>query len=776
MVTRPAEPENRVPTGRGPLSRVTRMLALFTLVVTVLGVGGGAAIFSLREQVARWAALEAAESRQDILKRLLIAGAPVEDVQNAFANAAHAVDLLDWHEGHTILVEATERARAAHLKAARESDAAANALARMDAALTRLERLIALEARRASTNAARGARQSGEIQREADDDVASMRALLWASMLVERIQTRMHAYAKFSDSAAEVVLDASETLPPCDHSRDERSITICSPAAARLRHAVDAYRASGSTRDGAHVVWAAGAFLRAADTAYRALDLELSDASAEVERQRENLTGLRQREEGLNRLSRVVWDIRKTYGMLPSVEDEGLDELDDAFRGRLSHVAARGAALLAAPEPGAQRVIDLEALFTELRDAWSSANAAERARRTSANEMKVAVTEMDFNVSVAAEAVRSAAEGRVNLFAVNSALLMLLVVAAAGVLAWAAYARFARPLAKVISAIMRLSAGDAQRRVETIPCGDAFEPIFAALEHLRVSQVERLRYARDAADARIEAERRQIETDRLQAQLRDERDKMDFLRKIVSIVNHELRTPLAVIDGNAHQIARRAARGDIDSVTQKSTIIRKSVARMTGMMETFLLSATLDNGKIEYRPAPFDLGEMIEDVCALQRDASSCHAILTVIHDAPKAYAGDIRLLRQAVGNLLSNAVKYSPDADHIEVGCATREGMIRIAVRDFGYGIPEDEIERVGTQFFRASTNNGVMGTGVGLNLVKALAQVHGGGLEIASRVGEGSTFTLVLPIEPPKAAPPAGETHASAPHGAMDALEPAR
>ncbi|SEA99032.1 Signal transduction histidine kinase [Rubrimonas cliftonensis] len=756
------------------------MLAVFALVVAALGFGAGAAIFSLREQVSRWAALEAAASSHDALKRALIAGAPVEEVQKAFADAARSVDSIDWHEGHTMLAAATDRARVAHLKASMQSDAADEALAEMEGALARLETRIAIEVRRASAEASRGARESATIQQEADDDVARMRALLRASMLVERIQTRLQAYAQFSDDAGAVALDVSDTPPDCDDRLDESGVSICSPAAARLRDAVAAYRASGSTENGAHVVWAAGAFLRALEAAYSALDVDLAGASAEAERQRERLKALRQREEGLNRLARVVWDLRKKYGKLRHVEDAGLDDLDGAIRGGLQQIAARGEPLLSAAEAGRRSAPDVDAIVADLESAWRSANSAERARRMSADRMTVAVTDMDRNVTAAAEAVRAVAEGRVSLFAINGALLAALVVVVAAILAWAAHARFASPLAKVIGAIMRLSGGDAHSPVETRPHGDPFGPVFAALEDLRVSQRDRLRYERDAADARIEAERQHIETERLQAQLSDEREKMEFLRKIVSIVNHELRTPLAVIDGNAHQIARRAARGDMESVTQKSTTIRTSVARLTGIMETFLLSATLDKGAIEYRPTPFDLGEMIEDVCALHREASSCHAILTVIHDAPKAYAGDVRLLRQALGNLLSNAVKYSPDVDRIEVGCEVRDGMVRIAVRDFGYGIPEDEIARIGTQFFRASTNNGVMGTGVGLNLVKALAQVHGGGLEIASRVGEGSTFTLVLPTEPPDPAQPHAQPHAQTveptPDAAPDALETVR
>ena len=97
--------------------------------------------------------------------------------------------------------------------------------------------------------------------------------------------------------------------------------------------------------------------------------------------------------------------------------------------------------------------------------------------------------------------------------------------------------------------------------------------------------------------------------------------------------------------------------------------------------------------------------------------------------------------------NLLSNAVKYSPRADRVEVSTARESGGLWLRVRDFGLGIPESELPKIASQFFRASTSSGIAGTGIGLNLVKAFVEMHGGRLDVASKVGEGSTFSIFLP-----------------------------
>ncbi len=111
----------------------------------------------------------------------------------------------------------------------------------------------------------------------------------------------------------------------------------------------------------------------------------------------------------------------------------------------------------------------------------------------------------------------------------------------------------------------------------------------------------------------------------------------------------------------------------------------------------------------------------------------------------------DAGSLEQVFTNLLSNAVKYAPNAPDIEVMARILDDRVAISVRDHGFGIDADELNRVGERFFRARTSSGTAGTGIGLNLVKTLVEMHGGTFSVESKKGEGSTFTIYLPIAGP-------------------------
>lgn len=114
---------------------------------------------------------------------------------------------------------------------------------------------------------------------------------------------------------------------------------------------------------------------------------------------------------------------------------------------------------------------------------------------------------------------------------------------------------------------------------------------------------------------------------------------------------------------------------------------------------------------------------------------------------------GDRQRLTQAMMNLTENAVQYTTETDTIAIGTAIAPNYVRLWVRDTGVGIAECDRERIFERFARASNSRRRSdGSGLGLSIVKAIAQAHGGRVELVSQVGIGSTFTLVLPLEPPQ------------------------
>ena len=106
-------------------------------------------------------------------------------------------------------------------------------------------------------------------------------------------------------------------------------------------------------------------------------------------------------------------------------------------------------------------------------------------------------------------------------------------------------------------------------------------------------------------------------------------------------------------------------------------------------------------------------------------------------------------LLEQAVTNLLENALKYSPSESSVVIGCSTVDGQVRVTVSDNGPGIAAEHLPRLFERFYRVdkARSRQLGGTGLGLAIVKHIAQVHGGRAEVASEVGRGSTFTIILP-----------------------------
>jgi two-component system, OmpR family, sensor kinase len=234
----------------------------------------------------------------------------------------------------------------------------------------------------------------------------------------------------------------------------------------------------------------------------------------------------------------------------------------------------------------------------------------------------------------------------------------------------------------------------------------------------------------------------------LQEKLAEEQRLTLLQRNFVSMASHEFRTPLAIIDGHAQRFISMRDRLTADELTQRARKVRSTVSRMTQLIDNLIGSARLIDGRIElnYHPMRVDLAALVTEICHLQRELTPDAEIIDQLAPPLLVY-GDAGLLRQLFGNLLSNAVKYSPDAGLIWVTAARQGAQIVVVIEDHGIGIPQAEQEQVFERYYRGSNTSGIVGSGVGLYLVRTIVELHHGSVALDSREDEGSRFSVQLP-----------------------------
>lgn len=237
-------------------------------------------------------------------------------------------------------------------------------------------------------------------------------------------------------------------------------------------------------------------------------------------------------------------------------------------------------------------------------------------------------------------------------------------------------------------------------------------------------------------------------------------------RDFVANVSHELKTPIGAISLLAEAVTDYS--DDPEAVHRFGGKIQKEATRLVHLVQEIIdLSQVQDNEELEFTTV-IDLADVVEEAVDRARtNAESKNITMNVSYTPGLRVDGAFELLAKAIRNLVDNAVNYS--AAHTEVGICTeaRENSVAIIVTDHGIGMTTEETERIFERFYRVdparSRNTG--GTGLGLSIVKHIVATHGGKIKVWSRPGEGSTFTVFLPVarvdrEPEPEASSAGES----------------
>lgn len=227
-------------------------------------------------------------------------------------------------------------------------------------------------------------------------------------------------------------------------------------------------------------------------------------------------------------------------------------------------------------------------------------------------------------------------------------------------------------------------------------------------------------------------------------------------RDFIANVSHELKSPVTALGLLAEAVTEAA--DSPDTVRGFAERMRRETSRLGTLITELIALSALQNGTLD-EPVPVAVDDVIAD--GADRPAIAAAAKNIVIHvdnTTGAVVLGDRSLLTTALGNLVENAVNYSEPGSTVSVSSTLRRGHVHIAVSDRGIGIASKDQQRIFERFFRAdpARSRATGGTGLGLAIVKHIATNHGGSIQVFSREGIGSTFTLRLPL----AGPPARST----------------
>jgi signal transduction histidine kinase len=214
---------------------------------------------------------------------------------------------------------------------------------------------------------------------------------------------------------------------------------------------------------------------------------------------------------------------------------------------------------------------------------------------------------------------------------------------------------------------------------------------------------------------------------------------------------------MTIIDGHAQRLIKLKDSINPGEIGERAGKVRSAVLRMTQLIDNLLNSSRLIDGGVGgvggegsgqyFHPAEMDMAALLQEVCQLHREMVPGAHIAERVAAAPMPMVGDAKLLFQVFSNVLSNAIKYSPDGGVIAVDAALAGDEVIVAVADHGIGIPVADLDRLFERYHRGGNVSGIVGTGVGLYLVKMVVDMHGGAVTVESKEGEGARFTIRLP-----------------------------
>jgi len=219
----------------------------------------------------------------------------------------------------------------------------------------------------------------------------------------------------------------------------------------------------------------------------------------------------------------------------------------------------------------------------------------------------------------------------------------------------------------------------------------------------------------------------------------------------ISVISHELKTPVALIKGYANTLRREDAHWDQATVRESLAIVEEESDRLDRLINNLLEASRIQAGTLKMELSDVSIPKLAAKVVERFRVQATKHNLqLDFAPDFPPLMADEERL-QEVFSNLISNAIKYSPDGGTIRVGGRAYQDRVELFVSDQGIGIPQAKQSRLFEPFYRVDSGLGrhTQGVGLGLFLCKAIVEGHGGRIWVESTSGQGSTFRFTLPIK---------------------------
>ena len=261
-----------------------------------------------------------------------------------------------------------------------------------------------------------------------------------------------------------------------------------------------------------------------------------------------------------------------------------------------------------------------------------------------------------------------------------------------------------------------------------------------ALEELKFENDERKRTQLELYKAK----------DDLSEALKREKELSQMKSSFISMVSHEYRTPMTVISLSSALLKKYNEVGDKANFNTTLAKIDSSIQTMNHLIDDVLLFGKSETGRLTATFSQFNLDELATQVIEQARIIDKNSHVLVyekINHNLP--INSDKKILEQVLINIMTNACKYSPADEEIVLSISIGEDSYIISIKDYGVGIPKDEVERIFDPFYRASNSSIAPGTGLGLSIVKRSAAMLGGDITVESELEKGSIFTLTIPKE---------------------------